>query len=282
MLLERVLQLEGHPTVLTGKVPDVRVDLEVYMVCRDLIKSLSTLLTAPAVSPDAMGPQVDVDAVPCLELFPTLLTAVRPVCRVFEEHVQLHVTLSVELSRTLRTGIRGRETSPPPARPGVTGLVLQQSLVVCKVPTTVWADVDTALVLGLGVLRYQVPLVRLEDTASDPALELGPDLSPVDCSLVDIELLVGDKVHVALGTPVARLLSRQVSFSDVNISVFEREEGQVAADALDLGAGHQGRLSPAGATLDVPRQVGQVVPALTTNLLILIRSLFVIPVKVCL
>ena len=86
------------------------MNLEVDMVCRDLVESLATFFTAPAVSTNTMGSQMNVDTMPCLELFPTFLTAVWSVCRVFEEHVKLHMALSIELSRTLRTRIYGRKT----------------------------------------------------------------------------------------------------------------------------------------------------------------------------
>ena len=118
------------------------MNLEVDMVCRDLIESLSTFFTAPAVSTNTMGSQMNVDTVPCLELFPTFLTAVRSVSGVFEEHMQLHVSLSIELSRTLRTRINGWKTLSATARSRMARLVLQQFLVVSKVSPTIRADVD--------------------------------------------------------------------------------------------------------------------------------------------
>ena len=113
------------------------MNLEVYMVCRDLIESLTTFFTAPAVSTNTMGSQMNVDTVPCLELFPTFLTAVGSVSGVFEQHVQLHVPLSIELSRTLRTRINGWKTFSAAARSCMACLVLQQLLVVSKVSPTI-------------------------------------------------------------------------------------------------------------------------------------------------
>ena len=77
------------------------MDLEVDMVCRNLVESFATFFTAPAVSTNTMGSQMNIDTMSGFEFLPTLLAAVGPVCGVFKEHVKLHMALSVELSRTL-------------------------------------------------------------------------------------------------------------------------------------------------------------------------------------
>ena len=82
MFLERMFQFERHSAILTCKVSDVRVDLEVDVVGGYLVESLPTLLTAPAVASDTVGPQVDVDTVAGLELLTTLVTAVGSVCSI--------------------------------------------------------------------------------------------------------------------------------------------------------------------------------------------------------
>ena len=82
MFLERMFQFERHPAILAGKVSDVRVDLEMYVISGYLVEGLAALLTAPAVSPDTVGPQVDVDTVPGLELLPALVAAIGTVCNV--------------------------------------------------------------------------------------------------------------------------------------------------------------------------------------------------------
>ena len=82
MFLERMFQFERHPAILAGKVSDVRVDLEVDVIGGYLVESFPALLTAPAVAPDTVGPQVDVDTVPGLELLPTLVAAIGTVCNV--------------------------------------------------------------------------------------------------------------------------------------------------------------------------------------------------------
>lgn len=100
-------------------------------------------------------------------------------------------------------------------------LVLKQLLVVSKVSSTVRADMDRVTMLCLGVLSYQVSLVSLKATACYPALKFGPHLTSMNGLFVHIELLVGDKVHVALGAPITGLFRWQMSFSDMNFSVFE-------------------------------------------------------------
>ena len=57
------------------------MDLEVDVVCGYLVEGFAALLTAPAVASDTVGPQVDVDTVPGLELLPALLAAVGTVCK---------------------------------------------------------------------------------------------------------------------------------------------------------------------------------------------------------
>ena len=113
------------------------MNLEVYMVGRDLIESLSTFFTAPAVSTNTMRSQMNVDTMSGFEFLPTFLTAVRSVCGVFEEHMELHVALSVELSRTLRTRINGRKTFSATSRSCMACLMLEQLLIVSKVSSTV-------------------------------------------------------------------------------------------------------------------------------------------------
>ena len=126
-------------------------------------------------------------------------------------------------------------------------LVLKQLLVVSKVSSTVRADVDRVTMLCLGVLSYQISLVSFKATAYNPALKFGPHLTTMNGLFVHIKLLVGDKVHVALGAPITGLFRRQMSFSDMNFSVFERKELKITADTLVLAAQHQGGDSPAGA-----------------------------------
>ena len=79
MLLQGVFQLEGHATVFASKVSDVGVDLQVDMVGRDLVECFATFFTAPTVSSDPMGSQVDVHTMPSFELFPTLIATVRAI-----------------------------------------------------------------------------------------------------------------------------------------------------------------------------------------------------------
>ena len=81
-----------------------------------------------------------------------------------------------------------------------------------------------------------VPLVGLEAAAEDAAVELALELAAVDGFLVRVELLVGDEVHVALGAPVAAALRvrGQVRLPHVGLAVTQREEAQLAADALVL------------------------------------------------
>ena len=76
VFFQGVFQLEGHAAVFTGKVSDVGVDLQVDMVGRDLVECFATFLTAPTVSSDPVGPQVDVHTMPSFELFPTLIATV--------------------------------------------------------------------------------------------------------------------------------------------------------------------------------------------------------------
>ena len=137
MLLQRVFEFKCHPTIFTRKVSNIRVDLEVNVVCRDLVKSLATFFTAPAVSTNTMRSQMNVDTMSGFEFLPTFLTAVRSVCGVFEEHMELHVALSVELSRTLRTRINGRKTFSATSRSCMACLMLEQLLIVSKVSSTV-------------------------------------------------------------------------------------------------------------------------------------------------
>ena len=97
---------------------------------------------------------------------------------------------------------------------------------------------------------------------SNSALKPESRLIGVDAPLVDVELLVSDEVHVALGTPIEVLLWGEVSFPHVSLSVLQGEEREVAIDALGLGV--PGLAVPhhlALPALDVPGEVGQVVPA---------------------
>ena len=82
MFLERMLQFERHPTVLAGEIPDVRVDLEVDVVGGYLVESFAAFFTAPTVASNAVGPEVDVDTVPGLELLPALVAAVGTICNI--------------------------------------------------------------------------------------------------------------------------------------------------------------------------------------------------------
>ena len=56
------------------------MNLQVDVVSGYLVECLAALLTAPAVAPDPVRPQVDVHAVPGLKLLATLLTTVWTVC----------------------------------------------------------------------------------------------------------------------------------------------------------------------------------------------------------
>jgi len=120
-----VLQFERHPAVLTSEVPDVGVDLEMDVIGGDLVEGLATLLAAPTVAADAVRPQVNVDTVTGLEFLPALLATVRTVIGMFEENVEFHVTLPVELPRTVRTVVADWKTFPPTPGPGVAGEMLQ-------------------------------------------------------------------------------------------------------------------------------------------------------------
>ena len=76
VLLQRVLQLEGHAAIFAGKISDVGVDLEVDVVGGDLVECLATFFTAPTVSSDPVGPQMNIHTMPRFELFPTLIATV--------------------------------------------------------------------------------------------------------------------------------------------------------------------------------------------------------------
>ena len=79
VLLQRVLQLEGHAAIFAGKISDVGVDLEVDVVGGDLVECLATFFTAPTVSSDPVGSQMDIYTMPSFELFPTLIATVRAI-----------------------------------------------------------------------------------------------------------------------------------------------------------------------------------------------------------
>ena len=74
MFLERMFQFECHSTIFTCKVSDVRMNFQMDMICRYLIKCFATFFTTPAVSSNTMRSQVNVDTVSCLELLTTLFT----------------------------------------------------------------------------------------------------------------------------------------------------------------------------------------------------------------
>ena len=71
-----MFQLEGHATIFASKVSDVGVDLEVNVVGGDLVECFATFFTAPTVSSDPVGPQMNIHTVPRFELFPTLIATV--------------------------------------------------------------------------------------------------------------------------------------------------------------------------------------------------------------
>ena len=76
VLFQGVLQLEGHATVFTSKISDVGVNLQVDVVCGDLVECFATFFTAPTVSTDPVGPQMNIHTMPRFELFPTLIATV--------------------------------------------------------------------------------------------------------------------------------------------------------------------------------------------------------------
>ena len=80
----------------------------------------------------------------------------------FEENMQLHVTLPVELPRAVRTVVAHWLALPPPPRLGVTGLVLHQLLLLREIPPAVRADVDTVRAAQLHVVGKVLPQVSLE------------------------------------------------------------------------------------------------------------------------
>lgn len=219
MFLERMFQFERHPAILASKISDVGVDLQVDVVGGYLVESLAALLAAPAVASDTVGPQVDVDTVPGLELLTTLVTAVGTVMRMFEENMELHVPFPVELPGTVRTVVAHWLTLPAPARLGVAGQVLDQPLVSREVPPAVRANVDTVWVAQFHVVTQVLPQVSLETAVHYPTLEPQPGLIAVDHLLVDVELSVTDKVHITLGTPVVMLLRWHVSLPHVSLPV---------------------------------------------------------------
>ena len=97
-----------------------------------------------------------------------------------EEDMELHVSLPVEFSWTVRASVVDRETLPPLARPGMTGLVLEQLVTASKVPATVLADVDLTRVSGLDMLGQTISLLGLKLTSNNSALETNLDLSGMD------------------------------------------------------------------------------------------------------
>lgn len=164
---------------------------------------------------------MDVDAVPGLELLPALVAAVGTIVGMFEENMELHVTLPVELPGAVRTVVAHWLTLPAPPRLGVTGLVLHQLLLLREIPPAVRADVDTLRVAELHVVGKVLPQVSLETAVDNATLEPEPGLISVNHLLVDIELSVTDKVHVTLGTPVVMLLRRHVSLPHVSLPVLQ-------------------------------------------------------------
>ena len=80
----------------------------------------------------------------------------------FEEDMELHVTLPVELPGAVRTVVAHWLTLPAPPRLGVTGLVLHQLLLLREIPPAVRADVDTLRVAELHVVGKVLPQVSLE------------------------------------------------------------------------------------------------------------------------
>ena len=80
----------------------------------------------------------------------------------FEENVELHVSLPVELPRTVRTVVAHWLTFPAPPRLGMAGLVLDQLLLLSEVPAAVRANVKTVGVGHLDVVGQVLPQVRLE------------------------------------------------------------------------------------------------------------------------
>ena len=86
VFLQRMLQFESHPAILARKISDVRVDLEVDVVGGYLVECFPALLTAPAVASDTVGPQVDVDTVPGLELLTALVATVGTICNIEGHH----------------------------------------------------------------------------------------------------------------------------------------------------------------------------------------------------
>ena len=76
VLFQGVFQLEGHATIFAGKISDVGVDLQVDVVGGYLVECFATFFTAPTVSTDPVGSQMDIHTMPRFELFPTLIATV--------------------------------------------------------------------------------------------------------------------------------------------------------------------------------------------------------------
>ena len=82
--------------------------------------------------------------------------------RMFEENMELHVPLPVELPGTVRTVVADWLALPAPPGLGMAGLVLDQLLVVREVPAAVRADVDGGGVVELDVVGQLFPQVSLQ------------------------------------------------------------------------------------------------------------------------
>ena len=87
--------------------------------------------------------------------------------RMFEENMELHVSLPVELPRAVGTVVTDRWAFPAPARLGMAGLVLDQPLLVTEIPPAVRAEVDGGRVGELDVVGQVVPQVSLETKQSE-------------------------------------------------------------------------------------------------------------------
>lgn len=189
------------------------------MVGRYLIKCLATLLTAPTVSSDTMRPQVNVNTMPRLEFLPTLFTTKWTLLGMFEQHMELHVSLPIELPGTVRTVVVGSLTFPPLPILCMAHHMIQQLGVVSKVPAAAVTHMNLVRMKSLHMLGKVLPLLAHIGAVRDPAVVPDGLTVRVDCLPVSPELLVGDEVDVTLGTPVLSILRRHVCLPDVSLPV---------------------------------------------------------------
>lgn len=82
-----MLKLERHTAVLTSKVSNVGVNLEMSVIGGYLVESFPTLLTATAITSNAMGAHMQSNTLPRFESFPALVATKRSLLCVFEEYM---------------------------------------------------------------------------------------------------------------------------------------------------------------------------------------------------